>query len=221
MKTISNNKVLAWSIIVAAIGITVSSSSICEAAARNLVPDQPGTSPNYWCTWAAQNYIYGQGIEDFDIAVLEGSQGAAYARANINEKLMFGPEGWTHQFYPDCRSDLFFVLDDGWDVPLENTPAWYSSFILSEEKFPSFAHLKPAQRLKKLNEMIKAAGWRGAILWLAAEEASAVIGNKTVEEYWTERIRWCREAGIEYWCHQLGIGCRKIEYQICLGRTYC
>jgi hypothetical protein len=163
------------------------------------VPDKAGDTPHYWSTWALQNYIYGQGIEDFDIAVLEGSQGAVYARANINEKLMFGTEGWVNQFYPDCRSDLFFVLDDGWDVPLENTPAWYSSFILSEEKFPSFAHLKPAQRLKKLNEMVKAAGWRGAGLWLAAEEASAVIGNKTVEEYWTERIRWCREAGIEYW----------------------
>ena len=27
----------------------------------NLVPAQPATAPNYWCTWYAQNYWIGHG----------------------------------------------------------------------------------------------------------------------------------------------------------------
>jgi hypothetical protein len=200
MKTISNNKVLAWSIIVAAIGITVSSSSICEAAARNLVPDQPGTSPNYWCTWAAQNYVYGQGFEEIDPAEVEGWKGAEKARSNINEQLLFDPaKGWLNTFYSKCREDLYIVLDDGWDVPLDGPAAWYSSFLLNEGKFPGYAKLSPGQRLIKLNKAAKDAGWRGIGLWLAAQESSGARGDLTDEEYWLERIKWCKDAGIEYW----------------------
>jgi hypothetical protein len=33
---------------------------------RNLVPSAPGKSPNYWCTWSAQSYMYGQGAKEVD-----------------------------------------------------------------------------------------------------------------------------------------------------------
>ena len=36
------------------------------AAARNLVPADPGKSPNYWCTWSAQSYMQGQGAKAND-----------------------------------------------------------------------------------------------------------------------------------------------------------
>lgn len=170
------------------------------ASADNLVPDKPGSTPNYWCTWAAQNYMYGQRFEKLDPAILEGQSGANLGKASISAQTMLGDKGWIQQFYPKARADLFLVLDDGWDVPVENPNPWYSSFLLNEAKFPSLAAQMPAQRLKILNEAAKAAGWRGIGLWLAAQESSAARGAATSDtEYWRERMRWCREAGIEYW----------------------
>ncbi|MEI6678239.1 MAG: hypothetical protein WCL21_06510, partial [Mariniphaga sp.] len=32
----------------------------------NLVPSTPGKSPNYWCSWSAQSYMYGQGTRKID-----------------------------------------------------------------------------------------------------------------------------------------------------------
>ena len=169
------------------------------AWAKNLVPSKPGSTPNYWCTWAAQNYMHGQGLEELDPTVLEGSSGAVFARGSLNEKVLLGPEGWMAKFYPECRADFFLVLDDGWDVPSDNPTPWFSSCLLNEQKFPTFASLKPAERLKKLNDAAKATGWRGVGLWLASQESPAARGNATDEQYWTERMRWCKQAGIEYW----------------------
>jgi hypothetical protein len=172
---------------------------VTPALAKNLVPEKPGTAPNYWCTWAAQNYMHGQGLKELDPSVLEGNGGAALARDSLNEKVLLGPEGWAAKFYLKCRSDLLLVLDDGWDVPSENPGPWFSSCLLNKQKFPSFAALKPAERLKKLNDAVKAAGWRGIGLWLASQESAAARGNANDEQYWIDRMRWCREAGIEYW----------------------
>ena len=165
----------------------------------SLVPDRPGTTPNYWCTWAVQNYMHGQGLKECDPALFEGLGGAALARGSLNEQCLLGTNGWTAKFYPACRADLYLVLDDGWDVPAENTAPWYSSLILDGGKFPGFAALTPAQRLKKLNDVAKAAGWRGIGLWLAAQESAAARAGASDDQYWTDRVRWCKEAGIEYW----------------------
>ena len=45
----------------------------------NLVPDRPATAPNYFCTWSAQNYMYGQGLASLDPAILEGGSGSNLA----------------------------------------------------------------------------------------------------------------------------------------------
>jgi len=36
------------------------------ARSRNLVPTEPGKSPNYWCTWSVQSYMQGQGAKTND-----------------------------------------------------------------------------------------------------------------------------------------------------------
>lgn len=46
----------------------------------SLVPDKPGVTPDYWCTWGAQNYLYGQGSAALDIAELEGAAGYRHAK---------------------------------------------------------------------------------------------------------------------------------------------
>ena len=49
----------------------------------NLIPSQPGKAPNYWCTWAAQNYMYGHHLPQLDPSILEGdSEGRAGTRSN-------------------------------------------------------------------------------------------------------------------------------------------
>ena len=79
----------------------------------NLIPNNPCNAPNYWCTWAMQNYIYGQGQDTIDLEELEGDIGARHGATNINEDLLLGTEGWAQELYPNIRGDLFILLDDG------------------------------------------------------------------------------------------------------------
>jgi hypothetical protein len=67
---------------------------------RNLVPNDHGVTPSYWCTWAAQNYVYGQELDALDYSVLEGSQGAQLARNSLTEERLFGEKGWLKSFTP-------------------------------------------------------------------------------------------------------------------------
>ena len=39
--------------------------------ATNLVPTTPVNSHSYWCTWSAQNYMYGRGAKKLDVKLLE------------------------------------------------------------------------------------------------------------------------------------------------------
>ena len=59
----------------------------------NLIPAQPGKAPNYWCTWAAQNYMYGHHLPKLNPSLLEGDSGSALARDAIGEHQLFGVDG--------------------------------------------------------------------------------------------------------------------------------
>ncbi|HHT27482.1 MAG TPA: hypothetical protein GXZ82_09580 [Firmicutes bacterium] len=168
---------------------------------RNLVPSEPGITPSYWCTWAAQNYAYGQGAETLDYQLLEGKQGALLARNALNEEQLFGEKGWLRTFYPGVRGDLLVVLDDGWDVPfdIEQQPDYFGCLELSVERFPSFTG-EPSVRLAQLSRAVRNLGWKGLGLWVAAQEAAgAWKPGMTQEGYWRERLRWSHAAGIKYW----------------------
>ncbi|MCE5343560.1 MAG: hypothetical protein LLF96_08285 [Eubacteriales bacterium] len=161
-------------------------------------------TPNYFCTWAAQNYRYGCDFPALDSAKLEGACGARHARDSMNETAIFGPEGWANRFHPGAKTALYLLLDDGWDVPPEVDPAYFGSLIVDENRFPSCTGT-PAERLARLNWMAKASGWRGIGLWVAAQEAPALMRGRNMRDpewqkaYWMERLEWSRQAGVEYW----------------------
>jgi hypothetical protein len=127
-------------------------------AVHNLVPDQPSGAPNYWCTWAAQNYMYGQGRTKLDPRILEGESGNKLAHEAMNERVLFGDAGWTNNFFPKIRKDLYLLLDDGWQV------GGTATFELDTVKFPAFTG-SFERRLRNLNSAIEGAGWRSTALW--------------------------------------------------------
>lgn len=169
----------------------------------NLLPNTKENTPNYFSTWAAQNYAYGCGAQHVDSAELEGARGVMHAHDSMNEATIFGPEGWAKRFHPQAKSALYLLLDDGWDVPPDADPAWYGSLIAQDKRFPSCTGT-PEERLAKLNQMARDAGWRGIALWIAAQEATALLPEWSAENpswqeaYWKERFRWCQNAGVEY-----------------------
>jgi hypothetical protein len=131
---------------------------LARADAASLVPAQPSAAPNYWCTWAAQNYMYGHSLPALDPQILEGDAGAQLAHDAMREAILFGNRGWAETFYPQIRRDLYFLLDDGWQA------GGSSTFVLDTAKFPRFQG-SPRDRLAALNGAIAGAGWRGAALW--------------------------------------------------------
>jgi hypothetical protein len=141
------------------------------ATAENLVPDQPGTAPNYWCTWSAQNYIL--------------DRAAPHGRAALNESNVFGATGWVTKLFPRVRGDLYVVFDDG--LFRDGT----GSFQIDEKKFAFLAELDPAERMRKLNDRTRAAGWRGAALWCGAPKNRGQVA--------TNFVLWSKQGGIEYW----------------------
>ena len=154
----------------------------------NLVPDKPATAPNYWCTWAVQNYLYGQGKQPVDVAQLEGSSGATIAHNSMNEKVLLGAHGWASQFYSRIRKDLYLLLDDGW------ASGGTATFQLDPVKFSSFKG-SPVERLRRLSRRIEDLEWRGLALWCRntpGGEADLNFENLS------------KNAGVPYWKVDIG-----------------
>ncbi len=161
-----------------------------KKATTNLVPNIQNPTPDYYCTWQTQLY-----------ATCDGKPVAQ--RENITEKGLFAqekPYGWAY-FYENTRNDLFIVMDDSWDVPLENYEPYYGSLQLDKTKFPeSTADGRTnAEAMKVLADRIKALGWKGLGGWVCAQESELFSEGKTPEEYWTERLKEAHEAGFSYW----------------------
>lgn len=153
----------------------------------NLVPNTINPSPDYYCTWQTQLY-----------ATCDGKPPAQ--RASIGETALFNQEkpfGWAY-FYEKARQDLFMVMDDSWDVPLNGDRAFYGSLLLNSEKFPSYAvNNTNADALKCLTERVKQLGWKGLGGWVCAQEPAFFDGN--IEEYWRQRLLEMQESGFSYW----------------------
>jgi hypothetical protein len=196
------------------------------AAAPNaprLIPSAPSLqSPNYWCTWWSQSTVRSDKIMAATIA-FDGDQGQPSQRDGLNEAILFGRDGaggWAGD-YAAARAELFLVLDDGWDIPYGvdsgKGVAPFGSCIPDATRWPSCAGA-PAQRLKKLNDMAKARGWRGVGLWIAIQKQGEThaAGRATLAEftdYWRERVLWCKEAGIEYWKVDWGVHSHEPEFR--------
>lgn len=185
----------------------------CTKVPESLVPKTPSKAPDYFCTWNVQGYVCSY-------------ESSGEMRKNMFEANMFGDstfQNWV-SFYPEIREDLFFVMDDSWDIPIAETNKNGPTFGLTElnqERFPSFSGT-PAERLKKLVDDVEAKGWKGLGGWICAQEA-AVAGPVDIEQYWIERLEAANEAGFAYWKVDWGRKSRDFEWRkmlTTLGRRY-
>jgi hypothetical protein len=167
-------------------GFAKAASSASEWS--SLVPRQPSRAPNYWCTWAVQNYMYGQGQRALDTALLEGDSGGRLAHDAMSESVLLGHGGWASRFHSKVREDLYLLLDDGWQA------GGTATFQLDPAKFPSFKG-SSVERLRDLNREIESMGWRGAALWCRNTPGGA-------QDYGLESQ--CSDAGIRYWKIDIG-----------------
>src|ERR1700722_17731392 len=163
-------------------------SGLAQRVAGSLVPEEPSSKPNYWCTWAAQNYMYGHDLPEFDAKVLEGESGSRLAHDAMTERRLFGRTGWATSFFPKIRKDVFFLLDDGWQV------GGTATFELDTKKFPSFTG-SVADRLQELDHVVREAGWRGTALWCRNTPGGDA-------DHRLESIS--QSAGIKYWKVDIG-----------------
>jgi len=161
-----------------------------KALIKSLVPDTPSAAPDYFCTWNLQGYVV-----DY--------QNTDLFRKAMTEENIFGKgkyQNWI-SFFPTIRQDLYFVLDDSWDIPAnantKNNNPYLGTTELNTERFPFFTG-SPAERLKKLSNRIKAEGWKGAGGWICAQKAET-HADMDEETYWTERIKASGNAGFDYW----------------------
>jgi len=185
----------------------------------NFIPDSAERSLNYWCTFSTQ--LLGQPITSIRPEDAEGPEGARIARDYLNEQILFSEDGWAKRVLPTVRRDLYLLLDDGWDVPYgcrtpETLPA-FGSLLLSEQRFPTIRGTQ-AERLRGLNERVKACGWRGVGLWIAAQAQGELregprLALSDMERYWRQRLRWSAEAGIEYWKVDWGAHEHDLEFR--------
>ena len=191
-------------------GITTNNTNTKEnplsADIRNLVPSAPGKSPNYWCTWSAQSYMYGQGAKEVDPILYKVEAVSKYSSVYLNEEVLFGDKGWLKIFYNKIKGDLWVVLDDGWDIPANKDYGYRNYSWLDPVKFPSFKGSIP-ENLVLLNKKVIECGWRGLGLWYRAyEPAVDSLRKKTFSSendykktFWSERLEWSKNAGIGYW----------------------
>ncbi len=176
----------------------------------NFVPATLSPTPNYWCTWSCQGYCLQTPERTVaDIMADEGVEAITDGqRSALNEENIFRPHGWAQRFFPDCRGDLFLVFDDGWDLPRRDYRPYFGSLELDTYKFPSCAGT-PAERLRNLNNLCRDAGWRGAGLWICAQEAPVYFPEsaqgQAERDYWRTRLEWSHDAGIGYWKVDWGV----------------
>lgn len=162
----------------------------CTGKLTSLVPDTPSKAPDYFCTWNTQGYAVSY-------------TGPDRMRSAMTEENIFG-EG-SHQnwvsFFPKIRQDLYFVMDDSWDIPRDQNHGNGNPHLglceLDEGRFPSFRGT-PAERLGQLTRRIKQEGWKGVGGWICAQKAGG-HEEQSEEEYWTERLKAANEAGFSYW----------------------
>lgn len=183
MKHICNAGLLAF--------IVALSTMSAFARTPNLVPTEPTTAANYWCTWYAQNYWQQRGGEITDFKAINNPN----AREELTYHHLYNKQdGWAATYLPRGRSDFFFLIDHGWQTQdkAERIPGATEFFSLQidQRDFPEYAHTDPGESLRLFNEDIKRLGWRGLGLWTR---------GTVTEEAARQMVVWSKRAGIEYW----------------------
>ena len=168
-------------------GFGFSSPSMAAPKLPTLVPTTANISPDYFCTWNIQGY-YASYVN-----------GAAQKDA-VQESQLFGQgpnQNWLGQ-YAKVRQDLYFLLDEGWDLPDEQ-------IMVLPDRFPSYVTQSQPESFQKLSDAVKKNGWRGLGLWMRAD--------KKTDEFWAERLRWMQSSGVDYWKVDYGNDSRDEEWR--------
>lgn len=167
----------------------------------NLVPDIVNPSPDYYCTWQTQLYATNDGKPQNQRAVL-----GEKALFDINK-----PFGWAY-FYENARKDLYLVMDDSWDVPLNNDTNFFGCLELSEEKFPSFTDKKShLEALTALTKKVTDLGWKGLGGWVCAQKSKLDTGSP--KNYWKNKLTEMQNSGFGYWKVDWGDDCNDPNFR--------
>ncbi|HEY9535645.1 MAG TPA: hypothetical protein VIQ77_13980, partial [Mucilaginibacter sp.] len=172
----------------------------------SLIPAQPSQAPDYFCTWNVQGYV-------------TSYKPSTVMRQAMTEQNIFGNgtlEHWASMF-PKLHKDLYLVLDDDWETPLNGDKSYYGSLIVDDGRFPSVKGLSPEQKLASLSAKTKSLGWKGLGLWICAQQAPRFKIPDSVA-YWTERLNWMRNAGISYWKVDWGNDSKNASWRIFLSK---
>lgn len=180
----------------------------------NLVPETPSNAPDYFCTWNLQGYV----------SSFLSNEGQRQA---MNEQNMFGQgqyQNWV-SLYPRIRKDVFFVMDDSWDIPIDVNQMRENNYLglteLDTTRYPSFTG-SATKRLKQLVDETEAKGWKGLGGWICAQEAPISNGKDSVQ-YWINRLKTANDAGFDYWKVDWGKNSGHITWRRMLtelGRKY-
>lgn len=157
----------------------------------NLVPTEPSSAPNYWCTWYAQNYWQQRGGEITDFNKINNPN----ARDELTYNHLFNStDGWATTYLPLGRSDMYFLIDHGWqtkDASKRISGALpFFSLQIDENDFPEYANTQPEEALRLFNEEIQANGWKGLGIWVRGD-----IPADAARTF----VEWSKYAGIKYW----------------------
>ena len=169
----------------------------------NLVPDTLNSTPDYWCTWGAQNYASDTAAVLNSLSLGPHSVTAGY----LTEERLFGEGGWSSAIPELLRQDLILLFDLGWDVHenenIINSNWKLGSLEVAEDKFPSCSGSRE-NRLRVLDSLVRHHGWKGTGLWLPAhpyhDQFSGIrMEEEDVRRFYESALVMCRNTGIRYW----------------------
>lgn len=176
---------------------------------------------NYWCTWDIQN-VYAADKGCRGEIMFPGDQGSVGARDALDEKLLFGPNGWARRYYPESREDMLLLLDDGWDVPYGLVPRGFQdmhpfgSLQMDESRFPSFGKT-PSDRLRNVRRAAEDLGWAGLGIWVACQvfgdRQGALLDDRRTHETIKRLLAESAAAGVRYWKLDWGLRDKDADFR--------
>jgi len=176
----------------------------------NYIPLKSTENGSYMCTWHRQGFV----------ARKYGIAGSASVRDALTPEYLFGEEIDYHWLPREYRSGLYFVLDDGWDVPphtahredVRGEP--FGSVDPDPVRFGSLGDT-PVKRLAALNKLAQEWGYIGLGLWISPQfpMQTEKVSIEEARDYWKERAIWCREAGVRYWKVDWGVHDHDLAYR--------
>ena len=189
----------------------------------NLVPGTLNTTPDYWCTWGAQNFA----ADTVSLLNSLNLGGHSVTAGYVTEQWVFGPAGWSEAIPEKLRQDLILLFDVGWDVPageMFDDSRWkLGSLEVATDKFPSCTGDRK-EKLKKLNSLVTGHGWKGTGLWLPSQaynidDPQEALSDSETEAFYQKAAEDCAEAGIKYWKIDYGSRGGDVQFRSMITRN--